>query len=72
MKELMLGNEAIAQGAYEAGVTVATAYPGPLVRRLLRPSAVTRRSAASGRPMKRSPWKWPPVQRSGGRGQFAP
>src|SRR5690554_63442 len=28
MKELMLGNEAIARGAYEAGVTVATAYPG--------------------------------------------
>lgn len=28
MKELMLGNEAVARGAYEAGVTVATAYPG--------------------------------------------
>lgn len=28
MKKLMLGNEAIARGAYEAGVTVATAYPG--------------------------------------------
>lgn len=28
MKELMLGNEAFARGAYEAGVTVATAYPG--------------------------------------------
>src|SRR5690606_41226660 len=28
MKELTLGNEAIARGAYEAGVTVATAYPG--------------------------------------------
>ncbi len=27
-KKLMLGNEAIARGAYEAGVTVATAYPG--------------------------------------------
>ena len=26
--ELMLGNEAIARGAWEAGVTVATAYPG--------------------------------------------
>src|SRR4030042_6259942 len=24
----MLGNEAVARGAYEAGVTVATAYPG--------------------------------------------
>ncbi|NLN65961.1 MAG: indolepyruvate ferredoxin oxidoreductase subunit alpha [Clostridiaceae bacterium] len=28
MKKLMLGNEAIARGAYEAGVTVASAYPG--------------------------------------------
>lgn len=28
MKSLMTGNEAIARGAYEAGVTVASAYPG--------------------------------------------
>ncbi|QGT99551.1 Indolepyruvate oxidoreductase subunit IorA [Candidatus Syntrophocurvum alkaliphilum] len=28
MKKLMLGNEAIARGAYEAGVSVAAAYPG--------------------------------------------
>lgn len=28
MKKLMLGNEAVARGAYQAGVTVATAYPG--------------------------------------------
>ncbi|MDF2819949.1 MAG: indolepyruvate ferredoxin oxidoreductase, alpha subunit [Clostridiales bacterium] len=28
MKRLMLGNEAIAQGAYEAGVTVGVGYPG--------------------------------------------
>lgn len=28
MKELMLGNEAVARGAYEAGVRVAVAYPG--------------------------------------------
>lgn len=28
MKRLMLGNEAVARGAYEAGVTVAVAYPG--------------------------------------------
>ncbi len=28
MKKLMLGNEAVARGAYEAGVSVATAYPG--------------------------------------------
>jgi indolepyruvate ferredoxin oxidoreductase alpha subunit len=28
LKRLMLGNEAVARGAYEAGVKVATAYPG--------------------------------------------
>ena len=28
MKALMTGNEAVARGAYEAGVTVASAYPG--------------------------------------------
>ena len=28
MKELLSGNEAIARGAYEAGVNVATGYPG--------------------------------------------
>ncbi len=28
MKKLMLGNHAVAQGAYEAGVKVASAYPG--------------------------------------------
>ncbi|MGI6669303.1 MAG: indolepyruvate ferredoxin oxidoreductase subunit alpha [Acetivibrionales bacterium] len=28
MKKLMLGNEAVARGAFEAGVTVASAYPG--------------------------------------------
>src|SRR5512138_1328296 len=28
MKQLMLGNEAVARGAFEAGATVATAYPG--------------------------------------------
>ena len=28
MKKLMMGNEAIARGAWEAGVTVSTAYPG--------------------------------------------
>ena len=28
MKKLMLGNEAVARGAYESGVSVASAYPG--------------------------------------------
>lgn len=28
MKKLMTGNEAVARGAYEAGVRFASAYPG--------------------------------------------
>ena len=28
MKSLMLGNEAVARGLYEAGVTVVSSYPG--------------------------------------------
>ena len=28
MKKLMLGNEAIARGLYEAGVTLVSSYPG--------------------------------------------
>ena len=28
MKKLMLGNEAVARGLYEAGVTVVSSYPG--------------------------------------------
>jgi indolepyruvate ferredoxin oxidoreductase alpha subunit len=28
MKEIMLGNEGVARGVYEAGVRVASAYPG--------------------------------------------
>ena len=29
MQNLLLANEAVARGAYEAGCSVATAYPGP-------------------------------------------
>ena len=28
MRKLMLGNEAIARGLYEAGVTLVSSYPG--------------------------------------------
>ena len=28
MKELLLGNEAVARGLYEAGVRMASSYPG--------------------------------------------
>ena len=34
-KTLMLGNEAVARGLYEAGVTVVSSYPGIRCIRLL-------------------------------------
>ena len=34
MKQLMSGNEAIARGAYEAGVVFASAYPGTQAQKL--------------------------------------
>ena len=33
MKKLMLGNAAVARGAFEAGVGVVASYPGLRVRR---------------------------------------
>ena len=39
MKELLSGNEAIARGAYEAGVTVATGYPGTPSTEILEAAA---------------------------------
>ena len=36
MKELLSGNEAIARGAYEAGVKVAAGYPGTPVQKFWR------------------------------------
>jgi indolepyruvate ferredoxin oxidoreductase alpha subunit len=38
-RELMTGNEAIARGAYEAGVTVATGYPGTPSTEILEAAA---------------------------------
>ena len=39
MKKIMQGNEAIARGAWEAGVKVATAYPGTPSSEILRSCA---------------------------------
>ena len=52
--EIMSGNEAIARGAWEAGVRFASAYPGTPSTEILRgPSSSTRTSTASGRPTRR-------------------
>lgn len=39
MKKLMLGNEAVARGAYEAGCTLAAAYPGTPATQILENAA---------------------------------
>lgn len=40
MKKLMTGNEAVARGAYEAGVTIAAAYPGTPSTEILENTAL--------------------------------
>lgn len=50
---LMLGNEAIARGAYEAGVKVSRHIREHRVQRLMKVLRSIVRYTASGRPMKR-------------------
>ena len=57
MKKLLTGNEAIAQGAYEAGVSFAAAYPGTPSTEILKILLLLRRSSLNGRRMKRLPSK---------------
>ena len=53
---LMSGNEAIARGAWEAGVSVGVGYPGtPSTEVLENLVAQRRRARASGLPTRRSP-----------------
>ena len=63
MREILSGNEAIARGAWEAGVKLAAAYPGtPSTEILENMARSTRASTASGRPTRRWPsrWRWAP------------
>ena len=53
MKKLMLGNEAIARGVYEAGVTVATAYPGTPSTEITENIANMMRFTPNGLPTRR-------------------
>ncbi len=60
---LMMGNEAIARGALEAGVKVGAAYPGtPSTDIIENLAAVASQMGSmwSGPSMKRLPWKWLP------------
>ena len=54
-KKLMSGNEAIAQGAWEAGVSFATGYPGTPSTEVLENLAGTKGWTPSGPPMRRWP-----------------
>ena len=64
-KIIMLGNQAIARGAYEAGVKVSSAYPGTPstdIREVLATYdevyADWARFTRNGRPTRKSRWKW--------------
>ena len=50
MKQLMLGNKALARGLYEAGCSVVSSYPGT-------PSTEVTEEAAKYDEMKRLRWK---------------
>ena len=59
---VLLGNEAIARGAIEAGVAVATTYPGhPVLGNLpefFSDLPGIRACILNTAPMKKWPWKW--------------
>lgn len=60
-KELLLGNEAVARGLYEAGVRVVSSYPEHPAPKSPKMRRNTTKSTANGLPMKRWPWKWLPA-----------
>lgn len=53
MKQLMLGNEAVARGLYEAGVKVVSSYPGTPSTESPRRPLHTTKCTVSGPPMRR-------------------
>ena len=63
MKQLMQGNEAVARGAWEAGCTVATAYPGTPSTEIteLWRNSTGAISMRNGPLTKRLPWRLPPA-----------
>jgi len=59
-KQILSGNEAVALGAWESGVKVASAYPGTPSTEILENFAVMKGSMRNGRPMRRWPLRyWP-------------
>lgn len=72
MKKLMLGNQAVAQGAYEAGIKVASAYPGTPSTEITEFIAKLPVRTLSGHPTKRSLSKRRSARRWAEEGPFAP
>ena len=68
-ERLMTGDEAVARGAWEAGATVATAYPGTPATEINEHLAAFKESTPSGRSTRRWRWRWPSARRSPARGR---
>ena len=70
MKKLLLGDEAIAQGAIDAGLSGVYAYPGTPsteVTEFIQNSVIRNQCSdfsADGRRMRRQPWRLPWVCRT--------
>ena len=60
MKTLMLGNEAVARGLYEAGCSFVSSYPGtPSTEITEGCGQISGNLCRVGAPMKRWPWSLP-------------
>ena len=59
MKTLMLGNEAVARGLYEAGCTFVSSYPGTPSTEITEYAAKYPEIYAEWPPMRKSPWRRP-------------
>lgn len=57
MRELMLGNRAVARGLYESGCEVLSAYPGTPSTEIEECAAAYDDIYCEWRPMKKSRWK---------------
>ena len=53
MKQLMLGNEAVARGLYEAGVRFVSSYPGTPSTEITENAPNIRSFPVNGRPTRR-------------------
>ena len=60
MDQLMLSNQAIARGAWEAGVRVVSPYPGTPSTEITEAAAKLHGPTmhVEWAPMRRSPWRW--------------